>query len=47
MANERADGLAMRTRRQLESLNDRVPFVVVAEKPARIGHAACPRKSRL
>jgi hypothetical protein len=43
MPNERADGLAVRTRGQLELLNDCDPFVVVAEKPARIGHGVLPK----
>ncbi len=42
MPNERADGPAVRTRRQLEALNDRVPIVVVAEKPAWFSHARTP-----
>ena len=43
--NQRADRLAVRTRRQLEPLSDRVPFVVAAAKPSLLAHVApCPAK---
>ena len=49
MPNERANAFTVRTGRQLEPPNDRVPIVVVAVKPARFGHVQidAPRKARL
>jgi hypothetical protein len=46
MPNQRADNLAMRTRRLLEPLSNRAPFLGAAAKPSLLAHAAMPpRKS--
>lgn len=47
MAIQRANGLAMRTRRLLESFSNRVPFRLAAEKPALFAHdRSAPRENR-
>jgi hypothetical protein len=46
MADQRANSLAVRTRRQLELLRHRVPFRLRAEKPMLLAHVPdAPRKS--
>ena len=45
VADERADGLAMRTGRPLEPFRNRVPFVVGAVKELCHAHGPSPRKS--
>jgi len=47
VANQRANRLAVRTRRLLEPLSNRVPFIVAAVKPSLLAHVCpMPRENR-